>query len=211
MTQPSLSLLGDPNVGFVLMTIAIYGIIFELSSPGSILPGAIGAIALVLTVISFVAIGVNAGGLLLVAFALLLFVAEIKVPSHGVLTAGGIAAFILGSLALTGANPPALRISFPLILSVAGLTAGFFLVAVAAGVRAQARAVRTGREEIVDALGIARSELAPNGTVLVHGELWKAKTADTVIPAGTAVRVLSMTGLRLTVRAAMHPEWEGME
>lgn len=211
MTQPFLSLLGDPNVGFILMTVAIYGIIFELSSPGSILPGVIGVVALILTFVSFAAISVNAGGLLLIAFALVLFVAEIKVPSHGVLTAGGIAAFILGSLALTGANPPALRISLPLILGVAGSTAAFFMIAVAAGVRAQARAVRTGREAIVDALGIARSELAPNGTVLVHGELWKAKTADNVIPAGAAVRVLSMTGLRLTVRAAMHPEWEGME
>jgi len=211
MTQPFLSLLGDPNVGFILMTVAIYGIIFELSSPGSILPGVIGVVALILTFVSFAAISVNAGGLLLIAFALVLFVAEIKVPSHGVLTAGGVAAFILGSLALTGANPPALRISPPLILSVAGSTAAFFMIAVAAGVRAQARAVRTGREAIVDALGIARSELAPNGTVLVHGELWKAKTADNIIPAGAPVRVLSMTGLRLTVRAAMHPEWEGME
>lgn len=205
------SLLGDPNVGFILMTIAIFGIIFELSNPGAIFPGVVGAVALILAFASFAVVTVNVAGVLLVVFALILFVADIKLPSHGVLTAGGIVAFVLGSQMLTGANAPDLRISLALIWSVAGLTAAFFMFVVAAGVRAQARAIRTGREAIVDALGVARSELAPTGTVLVHGELWKAKTAGKVIPAGAAVRVLDMNGLRLTVRAAMHPEWEGME
>ncbi|MEO7040367.1 MAG: NfeD family protein [Candidatus Elarobacter sp.] len=211
MTAQLVALLSDPNVGFILMTVAIFGIIFELSNPGAILPGVIGGVALILTCVSFAVVTVSSAGLLLIAFSLVLFVADIKLPSHGVLTAGGIVAFVLGSLILTGSNVPSMRVSLPLILTVAGLTAAFFMFAVAAGVRAQSRVVRTGREAIVDALGIARTELAPDGTVFVEGELWKAKTSDSAIPAGTAVRVLSMTGLRLNVRAAKHPEWEGME
>jgi membrane-bound serine protease (ClpP class) len=205
-----LLLLGDPNVGFILMTIAIYGIIFELSNPGSVFPGVFGGLALILAFASFAVVTVNVAGLLLIAFAVILFIADIKVPSHGVLTAGGIASFVFGSLLLTGANAPFLRISLALILTVTVLTAAFFAFAVGAGIRAQTRTVRTGREGLVDALGVARSELAPSGTVFLHGELWRAETADGVIAAGQPVRVVSVRGLRLDVRPAEESQREGM-
>jgi membrane-bound serine protease (ClpP class) len=197
-----LLLLGDPNVGFVLMTVAIYGIIFELSNPGSVFPGVFGGLALILAFASFAVVSVNVAGLLLIAFAVILFIADIKVPSHGILTTGGIASFVFGSLLLTGANAPFLRISLTLILTVAVLTAAFFAFAVGAGIRAQRRRVRTGREGLVDQIGVARSELAPSGTVLLHGELWKAETANGVIAAGQPVRVVAVHGLRLDVRPA---------
>ena len=200
-TEDFLSLLGDPNVGFILMTIAMYGIIFELSNPGSVFPGVIGGLALVLAFVSFAVVTVNIAGLLLIGFGLILFIADIKVPSHGVLTSGGIASFVFGSLLLTGDRAPFLRISLTLIFTVAVLTAAFFLFAVGAGVRAQRRRVQTGREAMIGALGVARSELAPDGTVFVQGELWKAHSANGGIAAGRAVRVVGVDGLRLTVRA----------
>ena len=210
LTEQFLSLLSDPNVGFILMTIAIYGIIFELSNPGSVFPGVIGGLALVLAFVSFAVFSVNVGGLLLIGFSLILFIADIKVPSHGVLTAGGIAAFVFGSLMLTGGRAPFLRISLTLILTVAVLTAAFFAFAVGAGIRAQRRRVTTGRDALIGALGVARSELAPAGTVFVLGELWKAETDDGAIPAGQPVRIVGVKGLQLTVHAEDVPRKEGM-
>jgi len=200
VTERFLHLLSDPNIGFILMTMAIYGIIFELSNPGSVFPGVIGGLALVLALASFAVVEVNVAGLLLIAFALILFIADIKVPSHGILTAGGVAAFVLGSLLLTERQAPFLRISLTLILTMATLTAAFFAFAVGAGIRAQARKVQTGREGLVGAVGVARSDLAPAGTVFVHGELWSAESEDGTIPAGQRVRVTRVTGLHLEVR-----------
>lgn len=197
-----LQLLSDPNVGFALMTIAIYGIIFELSNPGAVFPGVIGGLALILALASFAAVEVNVAGLLLIGFAVILFIADIKVPSHGILTSGGIASFVLGSLLLTQNQAPFLRISISLILISAALTAAFFALAVGAGIRAQGRAVRTGLETVIGALGVARSDLAPNGTVFVGGELWNARTTGEPIPAGGAVRVDRVLGLRLDVSRA---------
>jgi membrane-bound serine protease (ClpP class) len=211
LAEQFLSLLGDPNVGFILMTIAMYGIVFELSNPGSVFPGVIGGLALVLGFVSFAVVPVNAAGLLLIGFALVLFIADIKVPSHGVLTSGGIASFALGSLLLTGYNAPFLRISVTLVVTVTALTAAFFLFAVGAGIRAQRRRVQTGREALIGAVGIARSALAPQGTVFVLGELWKAESAGGAIPAGQPVRVTGIDGLRLNVRAARDaPAKEGL-
>lgn len=202
VAEQFLQLLSDPNIGFVLMTIAIYGIIFELSNPGAVFPGVIGGVALILALASFAAVEVNVAGLLLIGFALILFVADVKVPSHGILTTGGLAAFVLGSLLLTQNQAPFLRISVSLILISAALTAAFFLVAVGAGIRAQARAVRVGPQTLVGAVGVSRGDLAPDGPVFVSGELWKARTAGEIIRAGERVRVERVLGLRLDVRKA---------
>ena len=202
LTEQFLLVLGDPNVAFILMTVAIYGLIFELSNPGSVFPGVMGGLALILALASFAAIEVNVAGFLLIGFAVLLFIADIKVPSHGVLTAGGIASFVLGSLLLTQNQAPVLRISLTLILIVAALTAAFFMFAVGAGIRAQRRSVQTGREGLVGAVGVAQRDLSPAGTVFVQGELWNAEAADGAIPAGERVRVVSVHGLCLDVRKA---------
>jgi membrane-bound serine protease (ClpP class) len=200
VTERFLLLLSDPNIGFILMTMAIYGIIFELSNPGSVFPGVIGGLALILALASFAVIEVNLAGLLLIGFALILFIADIKVPSHGILTAGGLAAFILGALLLTEKQLPFLRISITLILTMAGLTAAFFAFAVGAGIRAQARKVHTGREALLGAIGVTRTDLGPSGTVFVDGELWSAESEDGTIPAGQRVRVVQIRGLHLVVR-----------
>lgn len=199
-TEEFLRLLSDPNIGFVLMTIAIYGIIFELSNPGLIFPGVIGVFALILALASFAIIQVNAAGVIFIVFAIALFIADIKVPSHGILTAGGIMSFVLGSLLLTSNQAPFLRVSIALIIAVTAVTAAFFLFAVGAGVRAQGRRVETGREALVGAMGIVRRELAPEGMVFVQGELWSATSSSGIIPAGTRVRVVTVNGLHLNVR-----------
>jgi membrane-bound serine protease (ClpP class) len=200
LAERFLQLLSDPNVGYILMTLAIYGLIFELSNPGSVFPGVIGGLALILALVSFAVIEVNVAGLLLIAFAIVLFVADIKVPSHGVLTAGGVVSFVAGSLLLTKEQAPFLRISLTLILTVAGLTAAFFIFAVGAGIRAQTRTVQTGRESLIGAVGEARSDLAPTGTVFLQGEFWNATSVGDPIAAGEHVRVVRVTGLRLDVR-----------
>jgi len=204
-TEQFLLLLSDPNVGFILMTIAIYGIIFELSNPGSVFPGVLGGLALILALASFAVVEVNVAGLLLIGFSIILFIADIKVPTHGILTAGGIVSFVLGSLLLTEHQAPFLRISVVLILAMAGVTAAFFAFAVGAGIRAQSRKVQTGREALIGAVGVVRSDLAPSGTVFVQGELWTADSENGVIPAGQRVRVTRIEGLRLEVRKEEGP------
>ena len=196
-----LDLLSDPNIGLILMTIAIYGIIFELGNPGAILPGVVGAIALILALASFAILQVNVAGLALIAFSVLFFIADLKVPGHGVLTIGGILAFFFGALLLTERQSPFLQVSLKLAVFTALLTGAFFLFAVGAGVRAQRTKVRSGREGLVGASGVARTDLNPEGMVYAQGEMWTAEAEDkTTIRQGERVTVVGVNGLRLRVR-----------
>ncbi len=196
-----LDLLSDPNVGLILMTIAIYGIIFELSNPGAVLPGVIGAIALVLALTSFAILQVNAAGVGLLGLSVLFFIADIKVPTHGILTAGGILSFILGAMLLTNRQLPFLRVSLQVAIFTALFTGAFFLFAVGAGIRAQRTKVRTGTEGLIGAVGVARSALSPDGQVHVRGEMWTAEAEDRKpIREGDRVVVIGVEGLRLRVR-----------
>jgi len=198
-----LDLLSDPNIGLILMTIAIYGIIFELSNPGAILPGVVGAIALILALTSFAILQVSAAGLALLAFSVLFFIADIKVPGHGVLTVGGILAFILGALLLTERQLPFFRVSIQVAVITALLTGGFFLFAVGAGLRAQRTRSRMGREGLVGATGVARTDLVPDGQVYARGEMWMAEAdGGAAIRQGDRVTVVGVDGLRLRVRPA---------
>ncbi len=196
-----LDLLSDPNIGLILMTIAIYGIIFELSNPGAILPGVVGAIALILALTSFAILQVSAAGLALLGFSVLFFIADLKVPGHGVLTVGGILAFILGALLLTERQLPFFRVSVQVAVTTAVLTGAFFLFAVGAGLRAQRTRSRMGREGLAGATGVARTDLTPDGQVYVRGEMWTAEAeGGAVIRQGDRVTVVSVDGLRLRVR-----------
>jgi membrane-bound serine protease (ClpP class) len=200
VTERFLDLLSDPNIGLILMTIAIYGIIFELSNPGAILPGVVGAIALVLALASFAILRVSVAGLALIALSVVFFIADLTVPGHGVLTAGGVLAFLFGALLLTERQAPFLQVSLQLAIFVALLTGGFFLFAVGAGVRAQRGRARMGSESLVGMEGSARTALAPDGMVQVAGETWSATAEGGPIAEGTRVRVVSVDGLRLRVR-----------
>jgi membrane-bound serine protease (ClpP class) len=202
ITERFLDLISDPNIGLILMTIAIYGIIFELSNPSAILPGVVGGIALILALASFAVLQVNVAGVALILLSLVFFIADIKVPGHGVLTIGGVIAFFLGALLLTERQAPFLRVSLQLALFMAVLTGMFFLFAVGAGVRAQKARSRMGSESLVGAKGVARTDLSPDGMVYVAGEMWTAKTDAGQISEGQRVEVVSVDGLRLRVRPA---------
>ncbi|MGQ0570828.1 MAG: NfeD family protein [Armatimonadota bacterium] len=206
VTERFLAQLSDPNIGFILMNIGTLGILVELYNPGAVFPGVVGGIALILGLASFAIVQVNVAGLLLIAFAVLLFIADIKVPGHGVLTVGGVIAFVFGAILLTERQAPFLQISLRLILVVAAGLAAFFLFAVSAGVRAQRAPARSGSERLVGAVGIARSPLNPEGTVYVQGEMWSATAVDGPIADGQAVRVVGLDGLHVRVRSELsHP------
>jgi membrane-bound serine protease (ClpP class) len=199
--QRFLSVLSHPTVVYLLMLLGFYGLFFELSTPGAILPGVIGGIAIILAAYALQLMPVNWAGLALMALALILFLLEIKVPSHGALTLGGIVAFVLGSLMLFESPAPFFRVSLTIIIPAALATAGFFFFLVGKGVRVHALKVTTGREGLLGAGGTVREWADGRGTVVVHGEIWKAES-PTALEPGQAVRVTGMDGLKLTVAPA---------
>lgn len=195
-----LNFISDPTVAYMLMMIGFYGIFFELSNPGSIAPGAIGAIALVLAFYAFQTLPVNYAGLILIVIGIILFMLEVKITSYGLLTVGGIACLVLGSFMLFDSDVPMLRLSLAIIMPATLVSAGFFFFTFRLAYRAQRAKVTTGSEGLVGEEGIARTDISPSdGTVLVHGELWMA-TSDEPVPAGSLVQVVSVKGLRMKIR-----------
>ena len=197
-----LDILNDPNIAYVLFLLGLYGLLFELQNPGSILPGVVGFIAIVLALYSLNTLPVNYAGLALIVFGVVLFVLEIKITSHGLLTAGGIVSLLLGSVMLI--NPESslevIAISWGVIIPAVLCTTLFFLFVIGIGIRAQARKPVTGVEGIVGERGEAVTPLSPAGQVRVHGELWSAVTSGETLPAGCTITVESVSGLKLTVR-----------
>ena len=193
-----LAIITDPNVAYVLMMLGTLGLIFELSTPGAILPGVIGGISLILAFFAFQSLPINFAGLLLILFAIVLFIAEVKVTSHGILAIGGIVSMALGSLMLYDAPEVGFRVSWRVIVPTVALTAGFFLFALTLGVRAFRRQPLLGVSGLVGQTGVARGALAPEGQVSLHGELWRA-VADRPLADGTHVTVVDVQGLTLKV------------
>ncbi len=185
---------------FLLMLMAIYGIIGELSNPGAILPGVVGGIALILALYMAAILPVNIAGLALIGLAILLFIADIYATTHGVLTAGGIISFLLGALMLFNKAETGFRLSLAYIIPGVVVTAAFFIFIVGAGLRAQLLPVRAGKETMlgktVDA--ILRID-ASSGKVFVEGEYWNA-VSDTPIETGQPVEIIAVTGLTLKVK-----------
>jgi membrane-bound serine protease (ClpP class) len=194
-----LNAISNPNVAYVLMMLGMLGLFFELSNPGVILPGVIGCISLILAFFAFQALPVNYAGVLLILLALILFIAEIKVASHGMLTLGGVIAMVLGSLLLFESPEPYLRVSWSVILVTVLATTLFFVVAVAKALRAHRRRPVTGREGLLGEQGHADSAIAPEGKVFVRGEYWDA-WSDEPISAGSMVVVEALDGMRLKVK-----------
>ncbi len=189
-----------PEVMFILMLMVIYGFIGELSSPGAILPGVVGAIALVLVLYMSAILPVSIAGLLLIGLAVLLFIADSFAPTHGVLTAGGIIAFFLGALMLFSHAGPGYHLSLSWIISGTALTAAFFIFAVGAGVRAQFKPASTGPEAMIGQTANAISRIdSAGGKVFIEGETWNAVSAPPVA-AGQPVEVTGISGLTLQVK-----------
>jgi membrane-bound serine protease (ClpP class) len=191
--------LANPNLAYIFMILGFYGLYFELSNPGSILPGVVGGILLLVGLFAMQMMPVNYVGVLLIGFGMLLFLAEVKITSHGLLTLGGIVALVLGSLMLFDSAEEVYRVSLSVIIPAVAVTAGFFLFAVGAGIRAQRRRPVTGAEGLVGMVGKVIEPLSPEGKVFLAGELWFAG-ADEPIEAGAKIIVKEVEGMRLLVR-----------
>jgi membrane-bound serine protease (ClpP class) len=189
-----------PEVMFILMLMVIYGFIGELSSPGAILPGVVGAIALILVLYMSAILPVNVAGLVLIGLAVVLFIADIFATTHGVLTAGGIVSFFLGAMMLFNGAGPGYNLTLAWIIPATVITAAFFVFVVGAGLRAQFKPVRAGKETM---LGKTVSALSPidtqGGRIFIEGETWNA-ISDTPIPSGQLVEVVGIEGLTLKVK-----------
>jgi membrane-bound serine protease (ClpP class) len=193
-----LATLSNPNIAYILMMIGLVGLYFELSNPGAIFPGIIGGICLILSFFALRTLPVNYAGVLLILLGVFLFIAEIKIPSYGLLTTGGITSLALGSIMLFESPVPYLRASLVVILPTVAVTSAFFIFAVTMTVRAHLAKPATGKEGLVGEVGRAVSRLAPEGRVFVHGEFWNAYS-DATIEEGEKIRVLRAEGLKLRV------------
>jgi membrane-bound serine protease (ClpP class) len=174
---------------------------FELYNPGAILPGIVGVIGLILAFYSMHTLPLNYAGLALIIFAIVLFLLEIKIVSHGMLAIGGVISMFLGSMMLIRADSFMYfaAISKSVIITAVLITASFFLFVIGAGLRAQRAKPVTGMEGMIDETGEVLMQLNPIGTILVRGEIWQAESVSGTIHKGEKVRVLSMKDLKLTV------------
>ncbi len=188
-----------PEVMFILMLIAVYGIIGELSNPGVILPGVIGSIALLLALYMAAILPVNAAGLALVVLALGLFIIDVFAPTHGVLTFGGIVAFFIGSLMLFNQNEPSFRLSMGYIIPATLVTAAFFVFIVRSGLQAQRLPARVGREIMIGRAVPAVTAIdSQGGKVFLEGEYWRA-VSDSPVRKGQIVEITAIHGLTMQV------------
>lgn len=196
-----LNIISDPSIAYLLMLLGMYGIMFELYNPGAILPGIVGVISLILAFYSMHSLPVNYAGLALIIFGIILFILEIKIVSHGILTIGGIVSLLLGSLMLirTTSGLELARISRAVIFSATGVTAVFFLFVIGVGLKAQRRKVVTGKEALGGSTGIAMATLNPEGIIMLDGEIWNAESVSGEIKEGERVKVREMKNLKVYV------------
>jgi membrane-bound serine protease (ClpP class) len=201
--QKLLRLISDPNIAYILLMIGLYGLLFELYNPGSIFPGVIGIISLILAFYALHTLPVNFAGIALIIVGIILFVLETQIVSHGLLTIGGIISFILGSLMLirTESALEVFKISYHIIIVLAILTFLFFSFAIGLGLKAQKRKATTGIEGMIGEIGNAITDLNPEGQVSVHGEIWTAFSIDNqLIEANSKVEVVEVQNLKLKVK-----------
>jgi membrane-bound serine protease (ClpP class) len=198
-----LNILSDPNIAYILMMLGFYGILFELYNPGAIFPGIIGVISLILAFYSLHTLPVNYAGVALIIFAVILFLLEIKIVSHGILAIGGVISLLMGSLMLIrpDSSLELIKISRSVIISFTIVTALFFLFIVGAGLKAQRAKPVTGIEGATGEIGEVLETLDPVGSVLVHGEIWQAESVAGKIDKGKKIRVTGMKNFKLFVES----------
>jgi membrane-bound serine protease (ClpP class) len=198
--QKILNLISDPNVAYILMLLGFYGLFFELTNPGSIFPGVMGGICLILAFYAFQTLPVNYAGLLLIILAIILFVLEIKIVSHGVLTIGGIISMVIGSIMLFESPAPFMKLSLYVILPAVVITTLFFTLIIGLAVKAHRRKPVTGPEGLLGAEGVASTDITKDGgMVLLHGERWAAYS-DEPISKNEKVKVEAVSRLRVKVK-----------
>ncbi len=194
-----LDIISNPTIAYILLMLGIYGIFFELSSPGAILPGVVGGIFLILAFYALQMLPVNYAGLALIFFGIILFIAEIKVVSHGLLAVGGVISLFLGSMMLFQSPVEYMRVSLSVIIPAVLVSAAFFIFAVSKAINARLRKPTTGMEGLIGEVGIVSTPIAPEGKVSIHGEFWNA-TSDQALDKGEKVRVVGIVNLKLKVK-----------
>jgi membrane-bound serine protease (ClpP class) len=200
--QEILEILSDPNIAYILLMLGIYGLLFELYNPGTIVPGVVGFISLILAFYSLHTLPINYAGIALIIFAIVLFILELKIVSHGLLSIAGVLSLALGSLMLIQTESPLefVSISWQTIAAVIFFTVVFFVFALGIGIQAQRRKPTTGIQGLIGEIGEAITELNPDGKIRVHGEIWSASCPYGLIEKGSKVKVENVDNLHLTVR-----------
>jgi membrane-bound serine protease (ClpP class) len=193
-----LSVISDPTIAYVLMLLGIYAIFFELTNPGLVLPGVVGAIALVIGLYGLHMLPVNYAGLALIALGLGFMVAEVFLPTYGSLGVGGVIAFVVGSVILIDTGVPGYGIPYALIGGFAAASVLFLVFAAGVVLKSRKRAVVSGREEMIGSSGEVIEATDAEGWARVHGELWRVRSRAALRP-GERVRVAGMDGLTLDV------------
>jgi membrane-bound serine protease (ClpP class) len=206
-----LQAISDPNIAYILLTLATTGLILELINPGTILPGVVGAVSLILAFYSLSVLEASWAGVLFIVLAFILFIAEVFTTSFGILTLGGLASLIMGSIILFGGGPELfqLQINWWVIALVAIVIAALFIFVVGAVVRSQRRRSVTGREGLVGQTATVRTEINPVGMVFIQGELWKATSESERIEPGEEAVVTKVDGLKLWVSKSKKEEEKG--
>ena len=194
-----LDIISNPSIAYILLMLGIYGVFFELSTPGAILPGVVGGIFLILAFYALQMLPISFAGLALILFAIILFIAEIKVVSHGLLAVGGVISLLLGSMMLIESPAEYMRVSLTVIIPAVLVSAAFFIFAVTMAIRARLKKPSTGMEGLIGEEGIASTNITPEGKVSIHGEFWNA-ISDQSIEGGEKVQVFGVANLKLKVK-----------
>lgn len=188
----------DPNIAYILLLVGLAGLYFEFSTPGAIIPGVIGGICLILAFFALQTLSVSFAGILLILFAIILFIAEIKVVSHGILTIGGIISLVLGSLMLYNYPDAAIRVSLEVLIPTVIVISLFFIAVISLAVKAQRRKTKTGSEGFVGASGTTITPIRGEGKIMIQGEYWNA-FSKSEIEEGKRVKVVAVSGLLLEI------------
>ncbi|MBS3953938.1 MAG: nodulation protein NfeD [Methylomicrobium sp.] len=200
-----LSVITNPNIAYILLLAGIYGLIFEFSNPGIIVPGTIGGICLLLALFAFQVLPVNYAGMALILLGIALMIAEAFVPSIGILGFGGLTAFVIGSVILMDTDAPGFGINFALIGAFALSSAAFLIIAVGLLLKARHKPVATGAEELSGAIGIALKDFTGTGLVRVHSEIWQARSGE-ALHKNQKIQVNNRDGLILEVSSIPNQE-----
>jgi membrane-bound serine protease (ClpP class) len=202
LAEKLLNIISDPTIAYLLLMLGMYGLLFELYSPGAIFPGIVGVIALVLALYSLAMMPINYAGVSLIVFGIVLFLLEIKIASHGLLAIGGAVSLLLGSLLLirTTSTLEFVRISRAAIYTTVAVSVFFFLGILGMGLKAQRRRPVTGLEGLIGQTGVSIEPLAPTGRVQLYSEIWQAITVGGAIGKGEKVEVVGLDKLTLHVK-----------
>lgn len=194
-----LSIISNPNIAYILFMAGLLGLYFEFSNPGAIFPGVVGAISLILAFFSFQTLPVNYAGMLLIILAIVLFILDVKIASHGILSIGGIIAMFLGSVMLFQSPDPAMKVSLQVIIPVVLVTAAFFIIGVWLSIKTLRTRPVSGDKGLLGREGDARTVVNKDGgSVFVDGTHWNA-WSDVEIAQGAKIKVVEVKGMKLKV------------